>query len=195
MDKDLEKRRKVIHLLLGVVLVTLIYYGYIDKFVLGIITIVSFIAFYVDTKIKVPAIEWCLDKFEREDIRCTFPGKGPLFYLIGVELSLIFFTQEIALAATMILAIGDSIPNLVGQYFGKIKHPFSDKKYIEGALVGVILAALAAHIFVTWYEALIAAAIAIFLEGIDMSFGSKIDDNLVVPISAGIVITLIRLVI
>ena len=195
MNKELETRRKVIHLILGAVLVTLIYYGYIDKVILGVITVASFILFYISRKVKIPPLEWCLDKFERADARAVFPGKGPLFYLIGAELSLIFFSQDIALAAITILAIGDSIPNLVGQYFSIIKHPFSDKKYMEGAVAGIILAAIAAHVFVTWYEGIIAAAIAIFVEGIDMSLGDKIDDNLVVPLVAGFVIWVIRLII
>jgi dolichol kinase len=196
MNKELEIRRKFFHLLFGIILATLIYYGYIDKWILGLFTVIAALFLIIASRMKFKFFEWMLDNFERAKDRKFFPGKGPLFYLIGAELSLIFFTKDIALASIVILAIGDSVPNLVGMYFGEIKNPFSDKKFLEGAIIGIILSALAAHIFVTWYEALVAAIVALFFEGIDMKIGfEKIDDNLVVPLSAGIVITLIRFII
>lgn len=193
MYQKLEIKRKIVHLLLGIILVVLIFYDFVDKVVLGIITVIVFVLFYIAKFKRIFFMEWLLDNFERPGTRKTFPGRGPLFYLIGAELSLVFFAKDIAMASIIILAIGDSIPNIVGMYFGRIKRPFSDRKFIEGAIVGIILAFVAADIFVIWYEALSAAVVAIFLEGIDMKIGlEKIDDNLIVPLSAGIVISLIR---
>ncbi len=196
MDKKLEIRRKIAHLLLGVILVVLIYYDLIGKDVLGVFTIITFLVFYISRKIKIPFLNYLLDKFERPHVRKVFPGKGPLFYLIGAELSLVFFTKDIAMASILILAIGDSIPKVAGMRFRRIKHPFSDTRFLEGVIAGIILSSLAIAVFikgVMWYEVLIASTIAIFLEGVDMKIGlEKIDDNLIVPISAGVVISLIR---
>ncbi|MBD3164507.1 hypothetical protein GF323_04855 [Candidatus Woesearchaeota archaeon] len=195
MDKQLEIRRKVFHLLFGILLVFLIFYNFIGRLILAIIILASFLLLLLARKVNLPVISWCLRNFERPEIRKKFPGRGSLFYLAGAELSLLLFSKNIAMASIIILAIGDSIPNIVGMHFGRIRHPFSDKRFLEGAAIGIVIAAIAAHIFVVWYEALIASVFAVFLEGIDIKLGlEKVDDNLIVPLSAGIAITLIRMI-
>ena len=191
----LEVKRKIVHLLLGIFLILLLYYDMVDKLVIVITTLIAFLILYLSTKIRIGFIEWLLDNLDRPHTRRIFPGRGPLFYLIGCSLALIIFSKEVAMASIVILAIGDSIPNIVGIKYAKIRRPFSDKKYLEGALVGFVLSFAAATIFVSWYEAFFSSLVAIFLEGIDMRIGlEKIDDNLIVPLSAGLVISLFRLI-
>jgi dolichol kinase len=194
MDKLLESRRKIVHMLVGIILVLLITYDWANPLILGIGALLAILFFYSSTKIQIPAASWLLDRLERPEAREKLPGRGVIFYLIGALASLIFFTKDVAIASILILAIGDSAPNLVGLcYDCRIKRPFSEKKYIEGAFVGLVLSFIAASFFVRWHEALIGSFVAIFLEGIDMKIGlRKIDDNLIVPISAGLTISLLR---
>jgi dolichol kinase len=195
MEKEVEIRRKGVHLVLGLLVATMVFYGYLDVYIIGVSTIIVFLILSMSWHFKFRLTEWIFRNFERSEERKRFPGKGALFYLLGIELSLLLFPDDIALAAIVILAIGDSIPNIVGMYFKKVRHPFSNKKFLEGTIIGIVLGALAAHIFVIWYEALLASIIAIFVEGIDLKFHDKIDDNLTVPLIASLVIASIRWVI
>jgi len=186
----IEIQRKNIHLLFGLTLVVLLHYNFITVVHLILLLVIAAALFLATKYQKIPFMDWILENFERPEVRKSFPGKGTLFYILGIVLSLLLFPKDIALASVIILAIGDSIPNLVGMQFRKIKHPFSNKKFLEGVFAGIVLSFLVAMIFVKWYEALIAATVAIFIESIDKRF--EVDDNIIVPVIAGYVIMLIR---
>ncbi|MBR9699805.1 hypothetical protein GOV09_05085, partial [Candidatus Woesearchaeota archaeon] len=154
------------------------------------ISVMAFM-FYLSHKVTIPGLDWLIRNFGREN---ETPGSGFLYYLIGAEVVLFLFTEDIAIAALLILAVGDSIPNFVSMYFRQIKHPFSDRKYLEGMVAGIFFAFLAASLVVSWLEALVASVIALIVEGFDMKYGfQKIDDNLIIPFVAGLVIFLLRM--
>ncbi len=113
--------------------------------------------------------------------------------MLGAFVVVSTFDKSIAMASIMILALGDSLSHLVGKRVGKVKHPFSDTKFIEGHIVGAIIGALGAMLFVPPLTALVAASIAMFVEGIDVGGGASwiLDDNLVVPLTAGVVMFLL----
>ena len=75
-------------------------------------------------KYKIPILNWLLQNFERKENVKKFPGKGFIFYLIGVLLTLAFFPMDIAMPAILVLAFADSIGHLFGIRYGKIKHPY-----------------------------------------------------------------------
>jgi dolichol kinase len=192
MNELLEIRRKIIHLCLGVGLVFVLYKKITSPQILLIALIACFLLFYISRFRKIFFIEWLLRKFERPEARKSFPGKGFLFYLLGSIISLLLFERNIAYASIIILAVGDSVPNLVGLQFRNIRHPLSEKKYLEGVIAGIVLSSLAATIFVRWYEAILASTVAIFFESMDRKWG--IDDNIIVPLVAGCVIWMVRLI-
>ena len=112
-----------------------------------------------------------------------------MFYVIGAFVVVLIFPKEIAIASIMILALGDSVSRLVGPY-GYLKHPFHNEKFFEGAIAGAIAGFLGAVFFVPWLFALIAASISMLIEGIDLEIkGFKIDDNLLIPIVAAVVMS------
>ena len=81
----------------------------------------------------------------------------------------------------------------VDLYYGK----FSDFKYLEGTFIGILVGALAALPFVSVIEAFVGSAVAMTLESIELSFEMNsgkvlIDDNLFIPIIAGITIFILR---
>jgi len=157
------------------------------------VLIIGAVLVLLSRKYKIPGIYWFLGRFERPEVMKVFPGKGSFFFILGTFVVVSTFDKSIAMASIMILALGDSLSHLVGKYVGRVRHPFSNAKFIEGHIAGAIIGALGAMLFVPPLTALVAASIAMFVEGIDIGFGASwvLDDNIVVPVTAGIVMFLV----
>lgn len=191
---NFEINRQLFHIFLGIGIVFLLLYDFIDKNLILMIIIIGLILSYLSRKIRVPVINDLLVKFERKEELEKFPGKGIIFYLIGVYVALLFFSKDIAMASIMVLALGDSVSHLYGLHFGKTKHPLSKTKFLEGTIAGFITGFLGALVFARWYEALLASLAAMLVEAIEIKIGTEqIDDNLIVPFVAGAVVWLVRL--
>jgi dolichol kinase len=194
----LEFRRQVFHALFGIILASAIYFEFVDFFVLFGVTIISILLSIISKKHKIPLITFLLQQFDREKDIKRMPGKGALYFMIGVIITYgMFITQpdgkNIICASIMILALGDAMPHFIA-HIGKIKHPFSDRKYIEASMFGALVAFLGALFFVRPLEAFIASVVAMFVEGIDLKTGIEWDDNITVPVVAGVTIWLLRLI-
>ncbi len=193
--KEKEMKRQVIHILLGIVILLLFYFDLINTLSMLIVTVVGVVISVISRKKKIPVINWFLKQFERKRHISTFPGKGALFFLIGSMLVMFLFEKDIALASIAILTFGDSFSHIAGVYLGRTKQPFSPK-LIEGTAIGIFAAFIAASFFVPVLEAFIAAFIAMSVEAIEIRIDkSPIDDNFIIPVLAGVVISAIRFVI
>lgn len=187
-----ELRRQIAHLVIGLILVFLIELNLLTVnlliFILAIGGAISLVCRYY----HLPFVYDLLIKFERPADLATFPGKGPFFMILGTLLCLLFFPVDIAKAAIIILAVGDSISHIVGRYFGKTPVPFAPNKKLEGTIVAIVLSTLGALLFVSFEKAFIASFLVISLEAV---YPTKIarffDDNLLVPLLAGLIITFI----
>ncbi|MBW2981801.1 SEC59/DGK1/VTE5 family protein [Candidatus Woesearchaeota archaeon] len=190
-----ETKRRIFHIVNGMIFVSLIYFNIITPLFLIILLIVGGLGCLLSLKYNVPIINFLLKHFERPEDMKVFPGKGSFFYVLSVLLVLVLFDKDIAMASIIIMALGDSIAPLVGQYYGKIKHPLSDKKFLEGTLAGGIAAFLGALIFISPVEAVFASIAAMIAEGINLKFsGISVNDNISMPLTAGAVIWLLRLI-
>ena len=130
---------------------------------------------------------------ERDENVGKFPGKGLIFYFIGVFLVLSFFPLDIAIPAILILAFADSVGHLFGIKYGKKKHPYVSTKFVEGWIAGFIAGFIAAFVFVPWPEALAASFFAMLVDGIEIKIGAEeIDDNLIIPWVAASAIWAVR---
>ncbi len=188
-----ELKRQLFHMLFGVAFVLLFYFELITLRHLFLLIIIAILLSFLAQKRPLPGLSWFLHRFERGQDLVLFPGKGLIFYMIGIFFALLIAPLDIALAAIMILAFGDSISHLAGLHLGRTKHPFTDKKNLEGMLAGIVAGFIGAIYFVEWYEALAAAVVAMLIEGIDWKLGfHKIDDNLLIPIGACLIILMIR---
>ena len=191
--RNVEIKRKFLHLILGIILVTLLMFGFIGVLHVFILTIIVIIILLVNKRYKVPGMDWFLKNFERDENLKIFPGKGFIFYLIGSLLVLLLFPKEIALPAILVLAFADSIGHLFGLRFGRIRHPFVSTKFLEGWIVGLASGFIGALIFVPWHEALAASFFAMLVEGIEVKIGAdEVDDNLIIPLVAAIAISAVR---
>ncbi len=190
-----EWNRQLLHIFLGIAVVGLLLYDFIDKKIILIIIIIGLILSFLSRKIRIPVIYELLEKFERTEDLKKFPGKGIIFYLIGAYISLIFFSKDIAMASIMVLALGDSVSHLYGLHFGKIKQPFSKTKFLEGTIAGFVAGFIGALVFLPWLEAVLASLAAMIIEAIELKIGTEqVDDNLIVPFVAGAVVWLVRLI-
>lgn len=192
---DFEWNRQIFHMLLGIAIVALLKFGFIGKnIILGAI-IFGLLLSYLSKKIKIPIIHSLLGKFERKHELKKFPGKGVIFYFVGVYASLLLFSKEITMASIMVLAMGDSVSHLFGLHYGKIKHPLSKEKFLEGTIAGFTAGFIGALVFLPWHEAFFASLIAMAVEAVEIKIGAQqIDDNLIVPIAAGAAVWVARLI-
>ncbi|MCH7774873.1 MAG: hypothetical protein IH784_10790, partial [Bacteroidetes bacterium] len=112
------------HLFLGIILVALLMFGFVEKMHVFFMIIITVVISFLSRKYKIPGMNWFLKNFERKENLKKFPGKGFIFYLIGSFLVFLFFPMYIAMPAILVLAFADSIGHLFGIRFGKIPHPF-----------------------------------------------------------------------
>jgi len=137
--------------------------------------------------VRIPILHKLLKTFDRKQDLEHFPGKGAVFYFFGAFIVVLVFPKNIALASIMILALGDSVSRIIGPY-GYLKHPFHNEKFFEGVIAGAITGFLGAIFFVSWPLALIASSASMLIEGLDLRIKNfKIDDNLLIPIVAAVV--------
>jgi len=194
VEKKFEISRQMFHLALGLVIVLLLMYGFIDKNLILILIIVGLILSIISRKTKILVIYNLLEKFERKKEIETFPGKGTIFYFIGVYFSLFLFSKDIAMASIMVLAFGDSVSHVFGLHYGRTKHPLSNKKFLEGTIAGFIAGFIGAWMFLPWHEAFLASLIAMIVEAVEIKIGAEqVDDNLIIPVVAGAVVWAVRL--
>lgn len=189
-----ELRRQIAHLVLGAVIVFLLKLQLLNTQILFIITALGGLVVLLAMRMRVPLIHDVLEYFERPHHIKRFPGRGSFFMLLGAALSTLIFDLNIAMAAILIMAVGDSVTNVVGRHFGKVKNPFNEKKNIEGTFWGIGTGTLAALFFVPFAAAFWAAVISMIIESLDLGWrrkGIELDDNVVIPLVAGAVMTII----
>ena len=99
------------------------------------------------------------------------------------------FPADLGFVAIAFLAIGDSLAALVGIPFGKRKL-FGTDKSLEGSMACFIGTFVFALFFLSPFIALAGAVAATIAE----IFPLPVDDNIKIPISAGIVMSLVNLI-
>lgn len=186
-EYKLEINRQFFHAGLGILIVFLLKEGIINLTILLIIFIIGVVISYLCTKTKLPFFSYMLEHFDREH---RIPGYGSITFFIGVIFSIILFQPNIAMAAILILALGDSFSTLAGKLFGRLKNPFNRLKTVEGSMIGLCFAFLGAIIFVSPFLAIVGSAVGMLVEVVDVKY-LKIDDNIIMPLVAGIVMSLI----
>jgi HAD superfamily phosphoserine phosphatase-like hydrolase len=112
---------------------------------------------------------------------------SPIFFALGICLSLILFPQQIGFAAITILTLGDGTAKIIGKLLGTTHFPYNKAKKIEGTAAGIIVATIGSLLFVPPHKALIVSTVCMIVE----SFPSPINDNLVIPLIAGFLLIVI----
>jgi dolichol kinase len=106
---------------------------------------------------------------------------APISFATGILLALLTFPTPIAYASIAVLTLGDGFACILGKIVGKTPLFFNKKKKLEGTICGFTCAFLGATLFVSPLKALVAAGAGMLAECLPM----HIDDNLVIPLTAG----------
>lgn len=186
VSKD-EAFRKVIHI--GSFLIPLFcLYLNVDRFTIAaIITVVTITYAISELKrmrnFKIPIFSTITLKAAKSDEKWNF-APSPIFFALGIILSLTVFPSRIGYTSIALLTLGDGSAPIVGKIFGRVILPFNKSKSLEGTIFGFILAFSGAILFTTPLKAMIASAIGMIVESIP----SPINDNLSMPIISGLII-------
>lgn len=121
----------------------------------------------------------------KEDHRFT----GATFVFSAAFLTILLFEKHVAVFALLILSFADSMAALVGKRWGR--RPLLDKT-VEGTVTFLIVAVALAFALpgIPREAALVAALVATVVELLP----SPINDNLLVPLSAAISISMVNLI-
>jgi len=191
MLSKLEVRRKFFHIISGVVLIILLRIPKITKLDLVILLAIGIIISLLSKRYKLPIVSWFLSHLDRKKEK--LPGKGGITFLLGCIIVLYLFPLDTALVSIAVLSLGDGTATIMGK-LGKIKTELSKKKTLEGSIYGILAGTLAAYTIVPLKEAFLTTFIAMLIEATDFKI-KWLDDNITVPLSAAIVLTLLRLII
>ncbi len=107
---------------------------------------------------------------------------APIFFALGITLSLVLFPVPIGYASIAILTLGDGLATISGKLFGKAVLPFSKGKRLEGLIFGFLFAFVGAMLFVSPVKALIGASIGMLAECLPL----PISDNISIPLASGL---------
>ena len=111
---------------------------------------------------------------------------APLYFALGILLTLVLFPAPVNGAAIAIFALGDSTAAFFGGIISKRPLPFNKGKTLEGSLVGFFFAFLAVSFFVSPALALIGAAVAMTIESLPL----PVNDNILIPLCTGLALLL-----
>ena len=112
---------------------------------------------------------------------------APLYFAVGILVTLLLFPLPISSAAIAMFALGDSTASILGGRISKKALPFNKSKTIEGSLAGFFFAFLAGSFFIPPVYALFGAAIAMIIEYLPL----PVNDNVLVPVFTGLALSLV----
>ena len=179
-----ELARKLIHMIFGLAIAGMV-------IVLDQTTMIAILAgglffgiILVDLIIRgytLPVFSALVSYVDRDD---PLPGKGALYFAVSALTCVILFPASVVVPALVSLAVLDGIATIAGTRFGRTR--IYNGKSWEGTGAGIIVTFLVLLLFTPMYGAFIIAIIAGIIELV-----SPIDDNLVIPISICILLTLV----
>jgi len=111
---------------------------------------------------------------------------APMFFALGILLTLLLFPSPVSSVAIAAFALGDSMASLFGGTFGKRTLSFNKGKTLEGSVSCFFFAFCAALFFTTPTFALLAAVATTIIESLPW----PLNDNLVTPLLTGLVLVL-----
>ena len=117
---------------------------------------------------------------------CQFT-MAPIYYGVGILLTMVLFREPASGAAIAIFCLGDSSASIIGGTLSRKALPFNRAKTLEGTLGGFLFAFLAGCIFITPWMALVGAAVGMLVEYLPL----PINDNLLIPLVTSLALTLL----
>ncbi len=179
---NLQIYRKLLHILLGAIILLLsytIYSFYGPTVLIYLFFLVLLISTFIDllrVEFNINFILYTIFTKKKEERNFT----ALTFGFLAIVLSLALYNFKIALAALSMSHFSDAIAAIVGIKFGK--HRFKNGKSLEGSLASLITNLLIGYFLLkVWYIFIPMAIIATLTELVI----THMDDNFVVPIFTG----------
>lgn len=113
---------------------------------------------------------------------------GATFSFLGAFIAILIFEKEVAVFAMLVLSLSDSTAALVGRKWGSISLL---GKSVQGTVTFLVIA-IALALLVPGIPRTEAVAAAVFTTLVEL-IPSPVNDNLLIPMSAGITLSLMRL--
>lgn len=178
-----ETIRKVVHLLFGLGIAGLIL-SLPREFVIELLALALLAGLILSELICrgyfLPFISRFVKYLDRED---ALPGRGALYFTVSALFCLIVFPVPAVVPAIIALSVLDSVATIAGRRLGKKR--IKNNKTIEGTLCGIIVTFFPLLLVVSPVGAGTISVIAGVVELI-----SPVDDNLTIPVSICVVLTL-----
>jgi phosphoserine phosphatase/dolichol kinase len=110
---------------------------------------------------------------EKTDIVTT-----PIWYALGVLITITIFPFRYALIGVLTLTLGDVVPSLVGQSLpNRHIYPFNKSKSIEGTFAGFFVTVFVCSFFTDQYILLLGCLVGMIVEAMPL----PVNDNITVP--------------
>jgi len=109
---------------------------------------------------------------------------SPLFFALGVMLSLLIFPEPVGYVSLTVLTLGDGVASVFGQIFGKTHVSYNKVKCVEGSVSGFFFSFFGSLLVVHPLYAFIACAIGMLVESLPL----PLNDNLAVPLASGLAV-------
>lgn len=131
---------------------------------------------------------WLYALLERENV--AFKGKGAFFYMLGILLTAVLFWEH-AGAAILVLAIADATATLAGTLFRSRRLPYNRRKSTAGSGAFFVSSTLVLSFVQPGFGVFFIAFLLTALESFDYREIPFLDDNLVVPVVAAYLLSLL----
>jgi dolichol kinase len=129
----------------------------------------------------LPVISAVLNYVDRCD---PLPGKGAFYFAVSALTCVILFPTTLVVPALVSVAVLDGVAAIAGTRFGRTR--IWNGKSTEGTVTGIFVTFLCLLLFIPVHGALVVAVSAGIIE-----MFSPVDDNLVIPVSVCILLTVI----
>jgi len=183
----LEDKRQLFHASLGALLALVYYFLKPPWVTFSLLFILELIIFTLHYHYPLSLLSFLFGHLERKENLHKFPGLASLAFMLGCALATALYSNPIATASILILSLGDSSATFFGR---RGSHPLFGRKTWEGLIAGIFFSTLAAQFIVPFFPALVASVITMTVETLDPRCILGIDDNLVIPVLSGAVLTL-----
>jgi dolichol kinase len=192
MISQVELRRKLIHLF-NLVIPFSYMFIFQNKNQMAIIMLIFALIFVIVdlTRMRLAFVKKIFNQFfnsmmREHEISGHFTGAT---WVLIISVPVIFFLpKEIAILSLVFMSLGDIAAAIVGLSFGKTK---MGNKSLEGSIGCLSICIFSAHLLdlVPWIVSMSGAVMATVFEALPID----IDDNVLIPIGAGLTMVLVSL--
>lgn len=197
---DLHILRKMWHIVCGVLALSIYSLAQMDIMLWGGVAIgAAVFGFTIDLlRMNIPAMNKLTLKFLGPLMRKSEENgfSGLPFYALGVGLSIIFYSEKIALLSIMFLVFADPIASFVGVNLGKDK--ILPNKSVQGTIAAFLVCYFVTFVFVkdfniSDFNLIIFTVLAGIVGALsELASAFNIDDNLTIPVLSGAGLTLLN---